>query len=189
VIATPSVRTAVQFAEAAMQVLATRAEFRAALCGGPALTDMLAALHGLPAFHRIDWRGVQIFAVDDGWDEPSSQALSGLPLPRSHVHRPRSADISPVDSARHYEHTLRTQFGLPAGELPVFDWVLLAADIAAHEGVAGDVARLVVAQPRVMLSRAVLRAAAQVLSPSTARSSGVATPPTGRPVRSGLSSR
>lgn len=188
-IATPSVRTAVQFAEAAMQVLATRAQFRAALCGGPALTAMLEALHGLPAFHRIDWRGVQLFAVDDGWDEAASQALSGLPLPRGHVHRPRSADISPVDSARHYEHTLRTQFDLQAGDLPVFDWVLLAADTATYEGAAGDAARLVVARPRVMLSRAVLQAAAQVLSPSTARSSGVATPPTGRPVRSGLSPR
>jgi len=185
----PSAQAAVQFAEAALQVLATRAEFRAALCGGPSLTGMLAALHGLPAFHRIDWRGVQIFAVDDGWDEPSSQALSGLPLPRGHVHRPRSADISPVDSARHYEHTLRTQFGLQAGELPVFDWVLLAAEAAAYEGLAGDAAHLVVAQPRVMLSRAVLQAAAQVFSPSTAKSSGAATPPTGRPMRSGLSPR
>jgi hypothetical protein len=187
--ATPSAGAAVRFAEAAMQVLATRAEFRAALCGGPPLTGMLVALHALPAFRRIDWHGVQLFAVDDGWDEPSSQALIGLPISRSHLHRPRSADISAVEAARHYERTLRTQFGLRAGELPIFDWVLLGADSAAGDGAAGDAARLVVAQPRVTLSRAVLQAAAQVLSPSTAKSTGTATPPTVRPLRTGLSPR
>jgi hypothetical protein len=188
-IATPSTRAAARFAEAAMQVLATRPEFRAALRGGPPLTGMLVALHALPAFHRIDWRSVQLFAVDAGWDEPSSQALISLPIPRSHLHRPRSADISAVDAARLYEGTLRTQFGLQAGELPVFDWVLLATDCAAHDGAAADAARLVVAQPRVMLSRAVLQAATQVLSPSTVRSTGTATPPTVRPLRSCLSPR
>lgn len=186
---TPSARAAVRFAETAMQVLATRAEFRAAMCGGPQLTGMLVALHALPAFHRIDWHSVQLFAVDDSWDEASSQALIGLPIPRSHLHRPRSADVSAVEAARHYERTLCTQFGLRAGELPVFDWVLLGADTAANDGAAGDAARLVVAQPRVMLSRAVLQAAAQVLSPSTAKSTGAATPPTVRPLRTCLSPR
>ena len=52
-IATLSTRAATRFAEAAMRVLATRPEFRAALCGGPPLTGMLVALHALPAFHRI----------------------------------------------------------------------------------------------------------------------------------------
>jgi hypothetical protein len=185
----PSAQAAAGFAEAAMKALATRPEFRAALCGGPTLTGMLLALRALPAFHRIDWRGVQLFAVDDGWDEATSAALAGLPLPRHHLHRPRCADIAPADAARHYERTLCTQFDLQAGELPVFDCVLLAADCAANDGSAGDAARLVVTQPRVMLSPAVLQAAAQVLSPSTARSSGAATPPTARALRSGLSPR
>lgn len=192
-IAPPLGRAAVLFAESAMQALATRPEFRAALCGGPQLTGMLQALHGLPAFHRIDWRSVQLFAADDGWDEASSHALFGLPLPRNHLHRPRSAEVSPVEAAWQYEHTLRAQFGLQAGGVPVFDLVLLDAAHAPHVASASDTARLVVTQPRLRLSDVVLQAAkvCEVIygaaAPHTTTSSGTATPPTARAGRTVLS--
>ena len=208
-------RAAVLFAEAAMQDLATRTLFRAALCGGDALARMLAALRALPAFARIDWEAVQLFALDDGWGPETLRELLALPLPRANLHRPRSAGIACQDAARAYEFTLRAQFGLAPGQLPRFDFVLLeSGSLAARATGENELALWAVArshgQPGIGLSSVVLQAARRlvlvgegagedvrqvrcagelhVLAPSTARSSGTSTPATARAARTGFAS-
>ena len=219
--ADPAARAAAAlFAETAMRTLATQPSFRAALCGGSTLAAMLAALARLPAFRRLDWRHVHLFAVDDSWDEAAMDQLAACPLPREHLHRPRSADIARADAARRYEQALAAQFGLHAGDVPVFDFLLLEtgadgriAGFECEEAAAANVTRLVVphprGEPRLALALPVMNAARvialvcdsprspamellnpqgelHVLSPSTARSSGAATPATGRASRSAL---
>lgn len=212
-----ALRAAALFAEAAMRTLATRACFQAALCGGATLGAMLSALARLPAFRRLDWRHVHLFAVDDSWDETAIHDLAACPVPRDHLQRPRSADIARADAARRYEQAIAAQFGLRAGELPVFDFVLLeagadgrVAGFVQEETAAANVTRLVVThprgEPRVALALPVINAARTIalvcdrpcpallnpqgelhlLSPSTARSRGAATPLTGRAPRSSL---
>jgi 6-phosphogluconolactonase/glucosamine-6-phosphate isomerase/deaminase len=216
----PAARAATLFARAAMCTLATQTTFHAALCGGAMLAAMLAALAQLPAFRRIDWRHVHVYAVDDSWDEAAMSELAASPLRRENIRRPRSADIARHDAARRYEQQLAAHFALHAGEVPVFDFMLLDADaggrvagFSREDKGAANVTRLVVAHerglPRVALGLPVIDAARSIalncesprspcldvlnptgvlhlLSPRTARSSGAATPPTGRASRRAL---
>jgi 6-phosphogluconolactonase/glucosamine-6-phosphate isomerase/deaminase len=211
-------RAAILLAQSAMHALATRPAFHAALCGGPLLDDTMQALARLPAFRRIDWRHVILFAIDDSWDETSMSRLAACPLPRDNIRRPRVADVARHDAAHRYEQQLAASFGIAGGSLPVFDFVLLAEDddgrvagYTANDKDAATVTRLVVAHergvPRVALALPVIDAARTVvlacnsprspcvrllnphrqfhlLSASTARSSGAATPPTLRASRS-----
>jgi 6-phosphogluconolactonase/glucosamine-6-phosphate isomerase/deaminase len=213
-------RAATLLAQSAMQTLATRPAFHAALCSGPMLDHTLQALARLPAFRRIGWRHVHLFAVDDSWDETSMSRLAACPLPRDNVRRPPVADVARHDAAHRYEQHLAASFGLAGGSLPVFDFVLLAEDddgriagYAAGDRSAATVTRLVVAHergvPRVALALPVIDAARtlvlacdsprppcmrllnpqgqfHLLSASTARSSGAATPATARASRSTL---
>jgi 6-phosphogluconolactonase/glucosamine-6-phosphate isomerase/deaminase len=213
-------RAATLLAQSAMHTLATRPAFHAALCGGPMLDDTLQALARLPAFRRIDWRHVRVFAIDDSWDETSMSRLAACPLPRDNIRRPPVADVARHDAAHRYEQQLAASFGIAGGSLPVFDFVLLAEDgdgrVAGyrdHDKAAATVTRLVVAHergvPRVALALPVIDAARTVvlacesprspclrllnpqgrfhlLSASTARSSGAATPATARAARSTL---
>ena len=203
-------RAAVLFAESAMQALATRPVFRAALCGGEPLAQLLAGLRELPAFLRLDWQAVQLFALHDGWDAADLQRVHALPLPRANLHRPRSAGILRHDAARHYELTLRAHFGLRPGQLPLFDFVLL--DAGGPPALAGGVSELALSvvvrshgHPGVMLSSAVIETARRLVvagtsaapelrcsgeghdpAASTARSSGAPTPATARAAHSGF---
>jgi 6-phosphogluconolactonase/glucosamine-6-phosphate isomerase/deaminase len=217
-VTTNAARAAPLLAETAMHTLATRWSFRAALCGGPLLDTTFAALALLPAFHRIDWRQVHLFAVDDAWDEAGIARVAACPLPRDHIHRPRVAQVTRQDAARRYEGELMASFSQCRGALPVFDFVLLAAAddgrVAGYtrdEKATAEVTRLVVAHdrgtPRLEQALPVINAARtvvlacesprspcvqllhpqgtlHVLSASTARSSGAATPPTERCSRS-----
>lgn len=161
-------------AESAMQALATRPAFHAALGSGAWLAPALAALGRLPARRRVDWACVHLFAIDDAWDDAARQAFAALPLPPGNLVWPRRADIGRVDAARDYEQRLRAHFSLSAGTLPVFDFMLLeavAADriagVAARAPQASDLARLVVAQagaaPGLALALPVLEAARRIV--------------------------
>jgi 6-phosphogluconolactonase/glucosamine-6-phosphate isomerase/deaminase len=169
----PAAHAATLFARAAMCTLATRTAFHAALCGGALLATTLAALARLPAFRRIDWRHVHVYAVDDSWDEAAMSELAATPLLRENVRRPRGADMARHDAARRYEQQLTARFALPAGAVPVFDFMLLEADgqgrVAgfSREGHgAANVTRLVVAHerglPRVALGLPVIDAARSI---------------------------
>lgn len=161
---------ALRLAEAAMGCLATRMACRIALCCDATLPPLLAALHTLPAFRRLDWPHLHVFATDERAEPAALQALAALPLPRGNLVRPRVAGIGRIEAARSYEQALRAHFSLPAGAVPVFDIVVLAAgstdesgDCSAAAWRANEVGRLVVTQPRgtpvLALSASVLAAA------------------------------
>lgn len=155
-------RAATLFAQAAMHTLATRTAFHAALCGGPMLAAVFDALARLPAYRRIDWRHVHVYAIDDTWDEAALQALAACPVPADNVLRPPVADVTRHDAARRYEQRLAASFSLHPGDVPVFDFVLLAGH-RRDARAAANVARLVVAhergRPGVALSLPVIESA------------------------------
>jgi 6-phosphogluconolactonase/glucosamine-6-phosphate isomerase/deaminase len=169
----PAARAAALFARAAMCTLATQLSFHAALCGGAMLAATLAALARLPALRRIDWRHVHVYAVDDSWDEAAMSELAASPMLRENIRRPRGADIARHDAARRYEQQLAAHFALHPGEVPQFDFMLLAADgqgrvagFSREDKSATHVTRLVVAHerglPRVALGLPVIDAARSI---------------------------
>jgi len=139
-----------------------------ALCGGPVLPPLLGELSALPAFHRIDWPHVHLFATDERWDEAAMGLLLLLPMPRANLVRPRGAGMGRLDAARDYEQSLRAHFSLSCGAVPAFDLLLQeAAPPTAgtawlpHGPAADEVGRLVLAHPHggLTLAPAVLAAA------------------------------
>ena len=158
-------------AQAVMAQLALQPCCRMALCGGPVLPPLLAALNGLPAFQRIDWPHVHVFAADGRWDESAMAVLRQLPTPRCNLVRPRTAGMARLDAARDYEQTLRAHFSLAGGAIPAFDLMVLdAAAPGAGPGTGAapsargtpalEVGRLVLAQADgLSLSPAVVAAA------------------------------
>lgn len=176
-------------AQGAMQTLATRPAFHAALGSGAWLAPMLAALARLPVRQRLDWACVHLLAADDAWDDAARQALAALPLPPGNLVWPRRAGIGRVDAARDYEQRLRAHFSLSAGALPVFDLVLLEAaaagriaGAAASAPQAADLARLVVAQPGaapgLALALPVLEEARRIVLVGGQDTDATAAPPT-----------
>jgi hypothetical protein len=156
------------FAQSVMGLLATQVSCRVALCGGPLLSPLLAEFSTLPAFHRIDWPHVHVFATDDRWDESAMDLLSQLPVPRANLVRPRLADVARLDAARDYEQSLRAHFSLACGAIPTFDVLLREAGrpkpggrFLAGTPAANEVGRLVIAHPQggLTLSTAVMAAA------------------------------
>jgi hypothetical protein len=184
--------------------LATQARCRIALGSGPALAPLLDALRALPAWCRLDWPHLHLFAAAGPWDAAAQDRLAALPLPRANVVGPRGGGGSPLEAANEFEHVLRAHFALAAGQLPVFD-LLLDDEAARPPERAGQADRLVTLAPGGLpvLSTAVRAAARRRLclacpvtqpgpgagaQASTTRSSGAATPATVRNGRSGLSS-
>lgn len=132
------------------------------------LPPLFAELSSLPAFHRIDWPHVHLFAADERWDESAMHLLLQLPMPRGNLVKPRVAGMARLDAARDYEQSLRAHFSLAGGAIPAFDLLLYEAgrDAAAPNATSRSfatlgVGRLVLAQShgRLALSPAVVAAA------------------------------
>lgn len=155
-------------AQTVMSHLATQSSCSIALCGGPVLPPLFAELSSLPAFHRIDWPHVHLFAADERWDESAMCVLLQLPMPRGNLVKPRVAGMARLDAARDYEQSLRAHFSLAGGAIPAFDLLLHEAgrEAAGANASAGtlatlEVGRLVLAQShgRLALAPAVIAAA------------------------------
>lgn len=152
--ALPPASVARLLAEAMMARLAVQPQCRIALPGGAPLAALLQALQALPVRQRLDWQHLWLFATD-GWDADDLVQLARLPLPRTHVIRPRQLGIGPLDAARDHEQALRAHFSLPAGAVPVFDVLVEAVQAEPgraapdpHPHAAGDDrGRLVLAIP------------------------------------------
>jgi 6-phosphogluconolactonase/glucosamine-6-phosphate isomerase/deaminase len=140
--------------EAMQRALEARGRFDAVLCGGRTALETLRALHRLPGSAALGWPQTHWFALDDGWDASTLDALHTLPLARAQLLRPRAGACA-IDAAREYEQALRAHFSLKPGELPRFDFALLSADergrIAGFEPPRGgsvEMTRLVVVHAR-----------------------------------------
>jgi 6-phosphogluconolactonase len=127
------------FASEAAAAVAARGVFRVALSGGttPLLAYRLLADPARP--YAVDWPNVQVFFGDercvppghpDRNDRAADEALLGrVPVPEAHVHR---VEVLARNASERYEAELRRVFGVPEGEVPRFDLILLGMGPDGH---------------------------------------------------------
>lgn len=132
-----------QFASLAEEAVRQRGRFCVALSGGStprALHERLAGpeVPGPP----IAWDHVHLFWGDERYVPPNhpdsnyrmarETLLDRVPIPPAQVYPIPTSYADPAEAAAAYEQTLRTAFGLPYGQWPRFDLILLGLGPDAH---------------------------------------------------------
>lgn len=172
--------------EVARKAIAERGRCVIALSGGSTPRALYQRLAEPPARDEIEWSRVHLFWGDERAvppDHPESNyrmarevMLDRLPIPTGNVHRVL-AELGPEEAAERYEADLRQVFGVPNGEVPEFDLILLGigadghtASLFPHTAALAVRDRLVVANTvpqlgttRITLTAPVLQAARWVL--------------------------
>ncbi len=180
-------QAAERFVAAATEALSESGTFRIALSGGATPRQLYAQLAAEPFASRVDWGRVQVFWGDERCvppDHPDSNyrlaqdlLLSRMPIRPEHVYRMRGEATDPDLAAADYAGELQTAFGLPRGERPRFDLIVLGmgadghtASLFPHSPALREVTRLAVAVfveavkgYRITLTLPVLNNAAAVL--------------------------
>jgi len=164
-----------------------RGRFTVALSGGSTPKRLYELLSQEPYREQVDWDYVHFFWGDERF-VPSTNAasnyhmtevalLNSLDSPAGNVHRVRTELENADAAALAYEKEIATVFGLPAGEVPKFDLVLLGlgtnghtASLFPYSKALGENSKLVVAeyvdevkQSRITMTVPVLNAARDVL--------------------------
>jgi len=122
----------------AQAAIAAHGRFTIALSGGSTPKRLYASL----ASADLDWSRVHLFFGDERCVPPDDEEsnyrmvreslLAKIEIPPANVHR-MHAELASVDEAAYlYEHELRAEFGLAAGEVPRFDLVLLGMGPDGH---------------------------------------------------------
>jgi len=114
-----------------------RGQAAIALSGGSTPRLMFQTMAKRP----FDWRGIQIFQVDERCVPPDhalsnfrmmrESLLDAAPIEENHVHRIRG-ELPPEEAARLYVEEIRGSFHLSPGELPVFDVIARGMGPDAH---------------------------------------------------------
>ncbi len=129
---------AAAFVASAREVLTKRSRFTVALAGG-STPKTLYSLLASEFRSAVEWSRVHFFWTDERFVPPDAiesnyrmvqeTLVRPLGLPAGNVHAPDTSSLDPSDSARQYEHAIRTFFGT---EFPRFDWILLGMGEDGH---------------------------------------------------------
>ena len=127
-----------RFQRLAIQAVAERGRFSAALSGGSTPGALYRLLAGEPHGEQIPWERVHLFWGDERCvppDDPGSNyrlahemLISRVPIPPGNVHRVRG-ELQPEAAAGDYADALRVFFDAP---WPRFDLILLGLGADGH---------------------------------------------------------
>ena len=133
-----------RFVSAAENAIKTKGVFHFAISGGQTPKGFFELLASEPRARSLDWDKMHVFWVDERYvpkDSPMSNYklaadtfLTKLPIPKQNIHPIPTENENFETSAREYEKTIHSVFGLKQGQLPVFDFILLGMGADGHTG-------------------------------------------------------
>jgi 6-phosphogluconolactonase len=128
--------------EQSSRAVASAGVFRIALSGGSTPGALYSMLAQDAKYRTLPWHRTEVFWGDErhvGPDHRDSNyrmaletLLTRVPVNPARVHRIRGEDADAVRVAMEYERTLHVVFGLPPGQWPRFDLVLLGVGADGH---------------------------------------------------------
>lgn len=135
-------RTLSEFLACANASIKCRGRFYLAISGGNTPKRFYQLLSESRDACRLSWEAIDLFWVDERAVEPENEAsnyrlaaetfLKTVPIPAGNVHRMCGEAEDLNKAARDYEQTLQEVFGLSAGQLPLFDLILLGMGSDGH---------------------------------------------------------